>query len=199
MIAFREGFNVRQSSYSSTIFRPLVATFVVAATVCTFVSLCCAQSRTKDGKTIVTDAVDGLTQRGKSGKLTVLVAARQVKEKTGKSVAVMRASDEQLTLESADFAIGDVPKHGDELPIKRQFNLTVSAAKEFVDFGTRFGRKTASVPLGDEKIHVNTEAVWFNVVSNRNDGVHFGPYLSRWKRVARGYDGHYGVRLNVPW
>jgi len=156
------------------------------------------------------------TTRSKSGKILAsgldrnedLVATNFIKDKSGKDLtptnesefeSIDRGQMQAPPLNCNTLSISLALASGDTL--QRKFKLTMRAIRDFVDFENRHGKKTATVPLGsDDKLFVDADALWYDVMSGKGDAVQFGPYMTNWQRVPSSVgSGHYGVQLGVPW
>jgi hypothetical protein len=178
-----------------------------------------AQPRGKSGKASLEslDASRSMSlRRTKSGK--GLVGAEEAEElEANRLSAITKSGKAMLILEQPDFTPGVLPSapalqldanqlsialamtSGDGL--QRKFKLTMHAVMEFVDFDNRLGKKTLSFPIGaDDKLFVDADAVWYDVMSGRGASLQFGPYMTNWQRVPSSVgSSQYGVQLGVPW
>jgi hypothetical protein len=73
----------------------------------------------------------------------------------------------------------------------------------FFRVGPLHRETVAQVPLGlgEECLLISGDFISYNLLTqdDTQDQVVFGPYIQNWKSVRRQYDGHYGLRLLLPW
>jgi hypothetical protein len=95
------------------------------------------------------------------------------------------------------------------LDLQGRLRLFAQTARESVMTYFKVGQihrvTTAQVPLflGDECLLVSGEYISYNLLptqgQERDEMVVFGPYIQNWKSARKDYDGHYGLRLMLPW
>jgi hypothetical protein len=73
----------------------------------------------------------------------------------------------------------------------------------FFRVGPLHRETVAQVPLGlgEECLLISGDYISYNLLTHDDtqDQVVFGPYIQNWKSVRRQFDGHYGLRLLLPW
>lgn len=95
------------------------------------------------------------------------------------------------------------------LDIEGRLRLFAQTARDSVMSYFKVGpihrETTAQVPLflGQECLLVSSEYISYNLLPSQNQERHqmvvFGPYIQNWKSARKDYDGHYGLRLMMPW
>lgn len=92
--------------------------------------------------------------------------------------------------------------------LKRFARLTQEGVTELLQLRQLYHQKTAALPLlPEDTLLVSNEYISWNLLGGMVGGlltpapipVVFGPYIQNWQSARRAYEGHYGVRLQLPW
>jgi hypothetical protein len=92
--------------------------------------------------------------------------------------------------------------------LKRFARMTHEGVTELLQLRQLYHQKTAALPLlPEDMLLVSHEYISWNLLGGMVGGlltpapipVVFGPYIQNWQSARRAYEGHYGVRLQLPW
>lgn len=178
-----------------------------------------AQPRNLDGKVTLGSlqtAQRAVSSRTKSGKpsldpLTISRAeAPEVATKSGKKTRVVPETHfDDVVPGLAIMPVAQLDAHRKSVALamasgegfEHRLKLTMRAVRDLVAFDNRMGKKTATFPVGThDKLFVDADALWYDMISGKGDGLQFGPYMTNWKRVPSSVgSSQYGVQLGLPW
>ena len=87
--------------------------------------------------------------------------------------------------------------------LRHELKITQDAVFDYLNMHMQFDRRTADVPVLGTKIEVDSEYLSYNLPrlwkGDAGRLVRFGPYIQNWRSARSEYDGHYGLRLQLPW
>jgi len=87
--------------------------------------------------------------------------------------------------------------------LTRKYTLTRQAVEHYLSLGKNHGRRTANVPvpLFDLTLQVDSDNLGYTMFDTETHAgeITFGPYIHNWRSARQTFNGHYGLRLQVPW